>query len=615
MVIRYNFLTVLLAFFCGAFQLSAHQVVQQQTSSVTLSVIGARAEERDADGNLVCVVDPGQRIKVSVTSTGSGGTQGSKPVIQGIDAFQNVFVGQSSNLVSINGRVTNTMRVEYQLDCSDEGTFKLGPATTNNGSSNVCYIKVVQRTQQESDKDFEQDYKRGVSCQARLTVERDSYFLGEDIPVTLEIYCWDQHAEIEQIQPQFDGFSVKELPHTVTSAEIDERPVRIVQKKYILSSLWSGVKKIKPLMLVYNVPAHQMDDDFPFGMMQGAFLFGPSRSVRQMEARTNGLELTINPLPKGDRNPDGIGTFSALTLSLDKNFVAPRTPINLSLKVVGKGNFAQVSAPRLKLPKTLRSFPGTTESDVVKNDATGESEKRFTYVVQPLKAGNIKIPAQDFLYFDPESASYKTITSREETIVVESDEEEAASEEKETLSRSKKGSEGVEKTVPEEQPSQKNNTPAAQAGVENRIPPQLVKGFKIPWMLWYVLATLVTIFGFLYQDIISFFAWHRRNPKKALKLALHDLETVGKNEADQLFGIAIEYFSLKFFKGDRGSLPLESIELLLEERRFPRGKLVDFMKFLTSLAGIAFGSLRPDKHRLVELRVELSRWLTEIDAY
>lgn len=579
----------------------ANPGASQNAAGVTLTVIGARNQTQDEAGTTLYEVEPGQHFKIVVVSSGATNSS-AKPVIEGLDQFQSLLVNQSANLMNINGRVSNTTKFEYQLECKDEGTFVLGPAKINNVASSACSIRVRQRTQQESDRDFEHDYKRGVACQARLVAEKDSFFLGEDITVSLDIYCWDPGVDIEAIQPQFDGFTVKEQPHTIATASIDDRDVRIIQKKYVLSTMWAGQKKIKPVSLLYTTPVGNMDDDFPFGMMQGAFLFGPTRSVQKAETRTNGLEFVVKELPKSDRNPDGIGLFSSLTLSLDKNAVAPRMPINLSLKVSGKSDLGHITAPRLRLPKGLRSFPGTTESEITKNPASGEFEKRFTYVIQPLKAGNFKIPPQEFLYFDSEAGQYKTLTSQETMIVVESDEQEEHVQEQASPSN----------MMPDKQVKQAS---VAEDSLAEQPIPERHQSIKIPWALWYLLAACMLVLGFFYKHIQSWFAWHRRNPKKALRLAMHELEKPGKNEADQLFGVAIEYFSLRFFNGESAMLPLESVETVLERLNFPAIKRAEFMKFLTALAALAFTSSRCDVRKGLELREELKKWLTEIDRF
>lgn len=577
--------------------------------SVTLSVFGARSEARNEQGNLIYEVDPDQKFKLLVVSSGSATVSG-RPSVGGMDSFKNVFTGQSSNMVNINGRVTNTMRYEYQLAAQDEGEFILGPAQTSHGTSPTCVIKVRQRSAEEVGQEFDQDYKKGVPCQAKLLLDRETYFVGEPIQVTLQVYCWDHEVEIEAIQPHFDGFNVQEEQHTLTSIEIDGKPARVLQKKYTLTCLWAGEKKIKPLSLVYAVPT-QIEDDFPFGGLRGVMLFGPSRSFERTELRTNGLCIVIKELPKSARNPDGLGKFSSLILSLDKNVVDLRSPINLTLKVVGVGNFCQVSAPRLRLPKTVRSFPGSTEGDLVKReDGSGEYEKRFTYIIQPVKAGIIKIPSQEFLYFDPEVQEYKTITSQETTVVVEGEqepEEQKASSDTISHQQDKKTSE--ERGV-------KSSSETHEELFSNEVVHQRTKTWlhehSIPLSLWYVLAGLLFLAGFFYHQLVAWFVWQRRNPKRALSIANKQLDSPSGKSSVKLFDVAIAFVRLRFFSDRIEHVSLEDVDQELERRALSATHRSEFMNFLTMLAGLAFGSAKTDKSYYL-LRDELKKRLSEIN--
>ena len=578
--------------------------------SVTLSVFGARSEARDEQGNLIYEVDPDQKFKLLVVSSGSA-TVSARPSVGGVDSFKNVFTGQSSNMVSINGKVTNTMRYEYQLAAQDEGEFILGPAQTAHGASSTCVIKVRQRSSEEVGKEFDQDYKKGVPCQAKLLVDRETYFVGEPIQVTLQIYCWDNEVEIEAIQPHFDGFNAQEEPHTLTSVEIDGKPARVLQKKYLLTCLWAGEKKIKPLSLVYAVPTQIDEYDFPFSGFRGAMLFGPSRSFERTELRTNGLSITIKELPKSARNPDGLGKFSSLILSLDKNVVDLRSPINLTLKVVGRGNFGQVSAPRLRLPKTVRSFPGSTEGDLIKReDGSEEYEKRFTYIIQPLKAGIIKIPSQEFLYFDPEAQEYKTIISQETTVVVEGEQE---PEEKNTPSDGLQNQQ--DKKTPEE-PSKNVTSDVDEELYLNETVHQRARTWlsavSIPWSWWYILATFIFFAGFFYHQLVAWFMWQRRNPKRALSIANKLLDSPMGQSSVKLFSIAIAFVRLRFFSDRIEHVSLEDVDQELERRGLLAARRSEFMNFLTMLAGLAFGSVKTDKS-YYQLRDELKKWLAEIN--
>jgi len=573
-------------------------VQQLFAGSVTISVAGARSEDSDSQGGAVYEVDPGQKFKVLVVSSGQESLT-SRPDVPGLSSFKTLSTSQSSNMMSINGRITNTVKFEYYLLGEDEGEAVLGPVTTPHGTSLPCTIRVRQRSQQEAYKDFEKEYNSGAPCQVQLSVDKKTFYVGEHIPVTAQIYCWDSDVEVEGIQPHFEGFSFQEGSSGSTEMELHGKKARVFTKKYVLTSLWAGEKKIKPVSVQYTAPSEDFDDF----MFRSSMFFGPSKMVNRQEIQSNGLEIVIKNLPAASRTSDGLGKFSALLLSVDKNIVDVKSLINVSLKVVGRGNFSQVSAPRLRLPKSIRAFPGSTEGDLIKReDNSGDFEKKFTYVIQPLKPGTITIPSQEFFYFDPDDHQYHTLTSRELTIVVEGDEQSAPQEN------------SAQEVEPKKSAPAKA-APAPKEAVDEWAGEQVSRRFcAFNWHLWMALAAVLIGLGLAYERLIAWSARRRKNPKRALELALRSLATLKNKTPNALFEVAMEFLRLRFFGARQKHLSLEDVDLELERIGMKPDKRADFMNFLTLLAGLAFGSVKTQK-TYDQLIADLQKWLTELNKY
>ena len=583
---------------CAMLFCVAQQVL---AGSVTISVSGARGEERNPDGKVVYEVDPEQKFKVLVASSGHESLS-SRPDVPGLGSFKHFSTSQSSGMTSINGRVTNTLRFEHYVLAEEEGEFTLGPVSTVHGTSGSCVIRVRQRTQQEAYKDFEKDYHGGAVCQVQLSVDRKAFYVGEHIPVTVQIYCWDNEAEVEGIQPHFEGFSVQDGPSESTEMELHGKKARVITKRYFLTSLWAGEKKIKPVSVQYAVPAEDFDDF----MFRNAMFFGPSKMVNRQEVQSNGLEIELKNLPPSSRTSDGLGKFSALILSVDKNIVDVKSLINVSLKVVGRGNFAQVSAPRLRLPKSVRAFPGSTEGDLVKReDNSGNFEKKFTYVVQPLKSGNITIPPQEFFYFDPEDGQYHTLTSRELTIAVEGDVDEVPAQS--SMSTPQAPQKGA--SVPEQPVTQ--DTESAESWADE----SLSQGSRaLSWYVWALLAIILLVVGLMYERLVAWSDRRRKNPKRALATALRSLATLKQKTPHALFEVAMQFLSMRFFNMRNKHISLEDVEQELERIGCKPERRAAFMHFLTLLAGLTFGSVKTQKND-DQLVTELQTWLKDLDQH
>jgi hypothetical protein len=594
-------LFIVIVLFCGNVVLTA----DQQSSSVTISVIGARSNSKNANGQIVYEVLTGKDFRLIVVSAGLSASS-ERPLIDGIDKLENSFLRCSISEVNINGKITRALRFEYAVVGSEEGEYEIGPAKTINGVSEKCIIRVRQPSIEESNDEFQKAYQQGAPCQARLITEKKEFFHGEVIPVTLEIYCWNPNVEIEQLQTNFDGFSVKESDAAVESVEIDGRSVKVIQKKYYLTSLWPGPLKIKPTLLLYNIPSEQ--DDFFLGGMRVTSFMGLSRNSHRVKIETNGLEVLVKELPKTTKRVDAIGTFSSLALSLDRNSVDVLGTIKLSLRVIGNGSFDQIDPPKLKLPKNIRSFSGAEEGNVIKRGQSDESEKRFTYIIQPLKPGAIKIPEQEFYYFDTSSGEYKTLRSNSMMIFVDGDPEPAEkAPEDQSLVQPQAPLNGAADI------SHLQNTQDLDFEIEGIKEDQNFALRGISFYAWIVLAVLSFLMGYFFVSFKKIIARRRRNPRIALKIALNLIDQNLDKNIESLFVIAIDYCKLRLFN-DRIKTPtLEDIQHELERSKCSQMIINSFMQQLNSLAAARFGFSKSsvDYKKQSEM---LKKILTEIEV-
>lgn len=503
--------------------------------SVTLSIKGARAQEHTKDGTVVYEVDPQQKFKVLVVSSGQESLT-TRPKVSGLESFKQLSTSQSSGMTSINGRVSNMIQFEHYVMGEEEGDYTLGPVSTAHGSCLPCIVRVRQRSQQEAYKDFQKEYRNGAVCQVQLSTDKKSYFVGEHIPVTVQIYCWDQEVEVESIQPYFEEFSVQDIPEESTEMELDGKKARVITKKYFLTSLWAGEKKIKPVSVQYVVPAEDFDDF----MFSNTMFFGPTKMVNRQEIQSNGLEIELKNLPPSNKTSDGLGTFSSFILSVDKNIVDVKSLINVSLNVVGKGNFSQLSAPRLRLPKSMRVFPGITQGDLIKReDNSGDFEKKFTYVVQPLKPGKIIIPSQEFFYFDPKDQQYHALNSQELAIIVEGDEEGAP--QTFQAAEPKKSAKKVEHPVSQ---GEEERSISVESWADESLS---LRWRGLNWYIWAILAIVLFTLGLMYERLVAWSDRRRKNPKRALGVALRSLAASNNKTYGVLFEVTMHFLNMRFF--------------------------------------------------------------------
>ncbi len=193
--------------------------------------------------------------------------------------------------------------------------------------------------------------------------------------------------------------------------------------------------------------------------------FGSYRE-KEVKIASPELDLTVFSLPEDGRPEDfsgAIGDFR-LHVTADPVELQPGDPITLTMTVSGQGNFDRVQAPQLSQKEGWKSY--TPSSEFLKDDGPGHGKKVFEQALVVKDPALTEIPAIEFSYFDPETASYKILTSnpiplRIKGLVVE-----------------KKDSESVKKEIQEKEETE--DSAALQAAVEPRLstlaPLQLVPG-------------------------------------------------------------------------------------------------------------------------------------------
>ena len=106
-----------------------------------------------------------------------------------------------------------------------------------------------------------------------------------------------------------------------------------------------------------------------------------------------------------------VGKFS-LEAGLQKTNFPANEPGKLILKISGSGNLQLLTAPTLTWPSGIDPFEPKVTEDLNKIAVPVTGTKVFEYSFSANAPGEYSLPAINFSYFDPVSASYKTIGTK-----------------------------------------------------------------------------------------------------------------------------------------------------------------------------------------------------------
>lgn len=138
---------------------------------------------------------------------------------------------------------------------------------------------------------------------------------------------------------------------------------------------------------------------------------------KQLKSEPISVRVVTLPKNKPDDFSDAIGQFK-LWSEIKGSQVKVGELFALKLTIEGTGDLGLASAPILDLPNGLEIYDLKSEDSSFFGDSGIQSDKIFGYLIIAKESGTYRIPPARFVYLDPESGTYKVLTSSEYTIAV-----------------------------------------------------------------------------------------------------------------------------------------------------------------------------------------------------
>lgn len=376
---------------------------------------------------------------------------------------------QESGMTSINGKVDQYVSVSFVLKPNSPGSFTIGPATAKADGkefqSNPLNVQVTNSTTltpsnpnnsanslsafggrfpfRNLNFDFPtepvthqfDDYilKKGENVNdkvkknlfIRLDASKTNCFVGEPIVASYKLYTRLRSESTITDAPSFNGFSVSEMELNNNNSAITEkyngRDFNVYTlRKVQLYPLQPGTITLDPVVADNKVTfikaeyAGSQRGDMFFDMMQNfADATSPQDAVveQQVTLKSKPVEITVKPLPDENKPADFKGSVGDFTIqsSLQKNNITTDDAGNLKIVVSGSGNIQLINAPKISWQQGMDGYDAKVTDGIDKFAVPMKGSKTFTYPFTVSKAGTYTIPAVSFSYFDPESATYKTL--------------------------------------------------------------------------------------------------------------------------------------------------------------------------------------------------------------
>lgn len=268
----------------------------------------------------------------------------------------------------------------------------------------------------------------------KVLVDKRSCFVGEPVLAIFKLYSRLESKSDIVKNPGFYGFTVHDM---VNLADKEVATEKINGKLYDVHT----IRKVElyPLQAgLFTIDAMEITNKVEFSRSavnkktEQEIIEGLLSSNDEGSAKANTEEfestmstepvninvkpITVNAKPASFNGAVGLFTIKAAAV---KNKLSKEEGHVLEITISGKGNFVQLNAPAVQWPVGIEGFEPTVIDSLGKNISPLTGSRTYRYAFAAANPGNYTIPAISFSFFNPDSGSYKTITSSAIIVTVE----------------------------------------------------------------------------------------------------------------------------------------------------------------------------------------------------
>ena len=324
---------------------------------------------------------------------------------------------QSVSRSWVNGVQSFSKTYTYFLTPKTKGKITIGQAEiTINGEvykTTPISVEVTEAVKKPNDPN-NIDYVIDGNIHLVAEISKTNPYLNEGISVIYKLYFRNpiSVSDVSELEsPSYADFWSHLI--NIPRAEINMRGTykgepynEVVWRKAVLYPQKTGKLILPPLTLnlSLNVPSNRRD------------LFGRRILTQAQKTITTGQNtIRVKSLPEKNKPENfsgAVGQFD-FDVILDKEALKASESFQAKIKVKGKGNLKLFNIPTISVPNTLEVYEPEHDEQVKITLSGMQGTIEDNYTIVPQFQGKYPIPSVQFSYFDPQTTSYKTLTSRD----------------------------------------------------------------------------------------------------------------------------------------------------------------------------------------------------------
>lgn len=371
----------------------------------------------------------GERFQVIYRLSNAQGTSLKVPEINGCKLLYGPSTSTSQSYQVINGVSSSSYSTDYTYiyRAETEGTFTIPeasivadgktltteakkfsvlPADNPGNGGNGSNISITDPDSQSADHKISKD-----DIFVRIILNKTTAYEQEAIECTLKLYTkFEAITSFVPTSPaNYDGFLIDEVPLQAQLNNVEnfngQNYRTAILKKCIIFPQKTGTLTINSG--TYDVTVQQLER-----ISQGYFYF--TRPIeKQVKLQPFTAKVNVKPLPQPQ--PEGfngaVGKFE-IKGELSSNSLRTNEAASLVYTVTGTGNIKYLKEPAVELPVEFEQYTPKQDYDTHVSGSTVSGKMTAEYTFVPQSVGKFTIPETNFVYFNPATGEYRTMTAK-----------------------------------------------------------------------------------------------------------------------------------------------------------------------------------------------------------
>jgi hypothetical protein len=373
------------------------------------------------------------------------------PVVDGLLFEQ---AGRSTQMNFVNGKFSHTLTLVYliraqktgnltipsikvEIDGKSEATLPLTLTIKGQGSGSQAQQGQAQpqtRGQTQGQQGQSQAVKQAGGVFLERECNKKDPYVGEQIICYVRIYHRNNIYSGQRqgdVGTDFRRFSVEGERKYVR--QLEGVSYGVIELREVIVPLKAGKSVLPAAGLLARIAVPGKRDKSMDRLMDqfrgGLFRMDPfMNNEQEVVLESNSLEIDVKPLPETGKPPSFTGVVGDVTMSalVSARNIKAGENVTITIEIAGKSVLDTMPDPTITFPdigKIYNDKPEYTEQ--INPDQGVASKKVFKIALVPVKPGSHNLGTWEFSYFNPETASWQTLSSELGTIVVEASQAEA----------------------------------------------------------------------------------------------------------------------------------------------------------------------------------------------